>query len=63
MAERNFTSDEHALITGAVLGLLIKSGIDARPLIDGFGDYTDVITIHGGPQQVEIRVLPPEGES
>ena len=57
----NFVNDDHALVTGMLLGLLLKSGIPAYPGMDEDGNYTSVIRIrldigHAKPVDVELEV-------
>lgn len=57
----HFASDDHALVTGVLAGLLIKSGIPAYPQMDEEGNYTPVIHIrldvgHARPIDVELEV-------
>lgn len=66
--EKNFANDSHALRTGMLLGLLLKSGITVWPGTDDEGNYTDTITVvldNTLPlftTKVEVRVLPPSDD-
>ena len=66
---RNFASDRHALQAGFLFGLMIKHGVDIRPVVDEAGNYTDTYTIRLDGEflakpylDIKIRVLPPEEE-
>ena len=59
----HFQDDDHALRTGMLLGLLMKSGIPAYPEMDDDGNYTPRIQITAAigpnePVRVTIEVLP-----
>ena len=41
----NFDSDNHALISGMVMGLLLEAGVDVVPEMDADGDHTPRMTI------------------
>lgn len=61
-------SPEHALLTGMVLGVALRQGVEAVPVIDDDGDYTDTLEIAlntpGGPNGVRVFVVvqPPAAE-
>jgi hypothetical protein len=66
---RNFANDRHALQAGFLMGLMLKHGVDIRPVVDDDGNYTDAYTIRldgdflARPYlDIKIRVLPPDGE-
>lgn len=68
MAKGNFASDGHALVSGMVLGDLLKHGVEVTPVWDDDDDYTPVIEINvdlGGEytQTVRVRVMDPADES
>lgn len=63
---KHFDSDEHALLTGLLVGELRREGVEAQPVVDG-GDYTPEIRItinRDAPlharHHVVVRVLPPD---
>lgn len=49
---KTITGDRHALMTGALLGLLLKSREDGllnmriQPVVDDDGDYTNMIELY-----------------
>jgi len=56
----NFKDDNHALLAGMAIGVLMQAGMDAEPEIDNAGDYTDVIqfTDQTGEYIFRVKVLP-----
>ena len=55
----NFNSDEHALKTGYLVGLLVKHGIAVQVMMDDEGNYTDKVTIETDEfDDILIKVLP-----
>lgn len=54
----NFENDQHALVTGMVVGLLNRHGLAAEPIVDDDGDYTDVIEIAHDNYEFRVKVLP-----
>jgi hypothetical protein len=58
----HFTSPEHALLTGMLLGELLRQDVDATPVIDPQSNYTDMIAItirlSGRTHLIRVRVLP-----
>jgi hypothetical protein len=56
--------DTHPLLAGMLLGVLMRKGIDAEPVMDGRGNYSDVMSIrmpyfvNGIQREVTVRVLP-----
>jgi hypothetical protein len=64
-----FASDDHALLTGFVIGAMMKAGITVRPETDENGNFLPKLTIQlpaleelGAPIDVCIRVLPGKDE-
>lgn len=57
-----FTSPEHALLTGMLLGELMRQDVDAVPVIDASSNYTDELAItvrlSGRTHVIRVRVLP-----
>ena len=53
----NFDSDEHALRTGLMIGLLRCAGLEASMTVDTQGKFTPVIMImtQDGKFEVEMR--------
>ena len=47
-----FVDDRHALYVGWVLGCAMRAGVDARPVVDDDGNYTDRLVIEL-PDQAE----------
>lgn len=58
----NFLNDRHTLYVGWVLGIALSNGVDAVPVLDEAGNYTDrlEITLSGGNPAVTIAVIIPE---
>lgn len=59
----NFANEDHAMLTGVVLGTLLKSGISALPVWDNEGFHTPCIRIlieagHLEPLEVLIEIRP-----
>lgn len=63
----NFQNDDQAIHAGLLLGLLMRHGVEAQPVLDDDGNYTphmlikiDMGEVLGKPQfvQVEVAVLP-----
>lgn len=59
--DANFANDDHALVTGILIGLLMKSGIPATPVRDERGDYIPRIRVridtgHSRLVDVELEV-------
>lgn len=57
----NFENDDHALVTGMLIGLLMKAGIPAYPVVDDKGDYLPRLRLrldvgHARPVDVELEV-------
>ena len=60
-----FANDRHALMTGMVVGMLMKAGITVRPETDGEGNYLPELVVEVPPLEelhppieVHVRVLP-----
>lgn len=59
---KNFESDNHALVTGQILGLLMREHlvfsdmVNVRPGIDSDGDYTRTIHFDIGDRSYWIAV-------
>lgn len=67
MTDIGITSERHALYVGAVLGLAVRHGLDAMPVVDTAGNYTNelVITFADATRMLPINVIvivppPPE---
>jgi hypothetical protein len=63
----NFTSDDQAVVTGLLTGMLMKSGIQAYPAMDDEGNYIPVIRLrldlgHARLMTVELEVRAVEEE-
>jgi hypothetical protein len=61
----NFVDNDHALVTGFVVGTLMRAGISAYPVVDNNGDYIPVIRMRldvGDTQPrdviLEVRAAP-----
>ena len=58
-----WASDDHALKAGFLLGGLMQAGVNAFPIVDDDGNYTNVIVVkldEADPEMlVKIKVLPP----
>jgi hypothetical protein len=57
----HFLNDDHALVTGMFLGMLMKVGIPAYPLMDDEGNYMPTIRMrldigHSKPVDVLVEV-------
>ena len=59
----NFEHDDQAMMTGLLVGLLMKHGIDVRPEVDPEGNYTPVLFVKidmgenlGKPMWVDVAV-------
>ena len=57
----NFANFDHALVTGMMLGVLMKAGIPAYPIADDRGDYMPVLRLrldigHARPVDIELEV-------
>lgn len=57
----NFVSETHTLYVGWVLGIALQNGVDAVPVLDEDGNYTDRLTIPWcrGDDLVHITVVVP----
>ena len=55
----SFVDDRHTLYVGWVLGLAIKHDLDASPVFDDDGNYTDRLIIGVGNRQITVVVPPP----
>lgn len=51
-------NDRHALYVGWTLGIAMRHGIAARPVVDGNGDYTDLLLIEA-PDGITITLAVP----
>lgn len=49
-------SDDHALLTGMVLGLAAKHGLQLQPILDDAGNYTTslLLVIDDLPRRVSV---------
>jgi hypothetical protein len=57
----NFQDDRHALYVGWVMGMAHQNGLDAEPVVDAAGNYTDRFLIDVGGQQIALVVpYPPD---
>lgn len=43
--QRHFVDDNHNLYVGWVLGIALNNGLDATPVLDDAGNYTDRLFI------------------
>lgn len=57
----NFLSDSHALDVGRVLGILMRQGLHAEPVVDAEGNYTPRILLHldNADEKVTIELIVP----
>ena len=61
-----FASDDHALLTGMLMGHLMTKGVEALFEVDTEGHYTDVLVIKvpraetAGWYTLHLKILPPE---
>lgn len=46
----------HAMVTGFVLGALRSAGVNAEPVLNLVGDYTDTILMRGAVFDVRLKV-------
>lgn len=42
-----FVDDRHALYAGSIIGIAMREGVVAHPVVDDDGNYTDRIWIEG----------------
>ena len=61
MEAQNFVNEDQAVVTGMMVGLLMKSGIPAYPAVDDEGNYLPRIRLrldigHARPMDVELEV-------
>ena len=54
-----FVDDRHALYVGWVLGLAMRNGLPARPIVDDAGNYTDRLVVDLKPGMTITLVVPP----
>lgn len=54
-----FVDDRHALYVGWVLGLAMRNGVSARPIVDDAGNYTDRLVVDLEPGVTITLVVPP----
>jgi hypothetical protein len=59
----NFANDDHALMTGFLIGALQRAGIPAYPTMDDAGNYIPTVRLrldvgHPKPVDLEIEVKP-----
>lgn len=54
-----FVDDRHTLYVGWVLGIALKHDLDARPILDEAGNYTDRIAVPLGEHVITVVVPPP----
>lgn len=52
-----WTSQEHPLATGEILGALLKAGIDAKPAMTTNQDYTATIEVRAHGKQFAVIVV------
>jgi len=57
-----FVDDRHALYVGWVLGLAMRNGIDARPVTDEDGNYTDRLVAEVESGLTVTFVVPPPAD-
>jgi hypothetical protein len=57
----SFLDDRHILYVGWVLGIAVRNGLHAEPIVQD-GLYTDAIAIDMGGRQITIVVPPPPDE-
>ena len=55
----HFVDDNHALYVGWVLGIALRMGVPARPVMDDDGNYTDRMVVEFGPNVTIALVVPP----
>lgn len=59
MAEDNFFDDgNHALVTGDILGALLRCGFEVKPGVDVDGDYLPMIIVNNPSGKWKITVEP-----
>lgn len=55
----NFLSERHTLYVGWVLGIALRNGVAAQPVLDDAGNYTDRLVVPLGEHSVTVVVPPP----
>jgi hypothetical protein len=51
--------DRHALYVGWVLGIAMRNGVDARPVLNDDGNYTDHLEVCVPDAKITITVIVP----
>ena len=55
----NFVDDDHALLTGIVLGMLLKAGLPVYMSVDEHQDYAPVLHLRldmGDPEPLDVLI-------
>jgi hypothetical protein len=58
----NFLNDRHNLYVGWVLGIALKNGVPAVPVVDEDGNFTDRLSIPIGDNNITVVVPEPPPE-